>query len=448
MGKSASDVFDGRETEEERKQKAIEFLKICGFTSTTCCLCGKQVNTRFERLMQCARCQIAHYCSMKCVQRDFEKHKEACLLAVEFGSFLPPENPPVDQPKDSAPNTSLNRRKPKSVLSTKSLDTPTAKTVPAPRKSKSLYEKIPGISVGVNEPIVAKPSRVKKAKSISGERNPSPGIDGKYCDDAKSNHVPKKKTKQKLNDETKDPDCKSADDADKKPKIKTRPMQSEDPEKVGKRTQSKEPENTMKPAQSKEPYQCESTNNDPTSDNTKLDSKPKKTRKPPQRHKSSDEIYTKCSEPKRSKLRRNKSLDDADLSPRETSETTNSKDGANRKPSAFELGVSGLPKRVDEAVPDDKAKKGRNSLSGGRLEIEKLDVKERVRKLIANDGQCCYCGKVVPKHLMLECARCKLAYYCKMNCLQDHFDSHREVCNFVVEYKDYATIVEIDYYNR
>ena len=59
-------------------------------------------------------------------------------------------------------------------------------------------------------------------------------------------------------------------------------------------------------------------------------------------------------------------------------------------------------------------------------------------------GQCCYCDKKVPKHLMLHCARCKLAHYCKMDCLDKDFNLHRRICCFVADYKDYAPTAEID----
>lgn len=461
-------MFDGRETEEERKAKAIEFLKICGFTSTTCCLCGKQVDTRLERLMQCARCHIAHYCSMKCVQRDFEQHREACLLALEFGSYLPPEDPPKDDDEPKNRISDSRRRKPKSVSSTKSLDQPVAEKVSVPKKSKSLYVKSPGINNGANEPIQSKPPRVRKSKSTLCERNPP--SDGTQGDEAKASDLPKKKVKPKTkepnesttNSDNKDKNDKmnerdTAKDNDlpkKKSTAKTKePSEPIDKDRDG--TSDKTNENdSVKPKRKPKPDKSEIQAQDkcvgddakprsPQPNNPSIEtadsSKPKLTRKSPQRHKSSDDVLlSPSSKPPRAKLRRNKSVD-------ETGMTRKSKTADSSKINRVDFGVGGLPKRVEEQVGDNK-KKERNSLSGGRLVITKEGaVKEGVRKLIANDGQCCYCGKVVPKHLMLQCARCKLAYYCKMNCLQDDFDLHREICNFVVEYADYATMLDVDY---
>jgi hypothetical protein len=147
--------------------------------------------------------------------------------------------------------------------------------------------------------------------------------------------------------------------------------------------------------------------------------------------------------PPRPNLKRVKSLDDGHALLPKKPDTLSS---AN-KPKRIELDLHGLPKRADHPDDIDSKRRDRNHLSGGRLVIvtEGNDVQSAVRKLMANDGQCCYCGKLVPKHLMLQCARCKLAYYCKMNCVNDDFDQHRAICNFIVEYKDYATIVAVDH---
>ena len=103
------------ETEQERRRKAIQFIEECGFASSECSCCGKTVDSlSLGQLMRCARCKLAYYCGMKCVQRHFEEHREDCLLGQQYGSFLPEEEVKSAQAKAAA---SLSRSKPKETKS-------------------------------------------------------------------------------------------------------------------------------------------------------------------------------------------------------------------------------------------------------------------------------------------------------------------------------------------
>jgi MYND finger len=549
--------WSGRETEEERHAKAIAFLRICGFTSTTCCRCGKQVDPRFERLLQCARCHIAHYCSLLCVQRDFEAHRPVCLLVEEFGP-PPPPDPPTPPPETKKTVTSdpeaLLRRRPKR---TQSLD-PAAVSNDPPlrsavttctsplRKTKSLYNPKPqqkndGDSDHANndnaatDPLVpslqSKPSRTAKVKrSKSGIRDDYHTNDLTTTTAAAAPQpsttpiVKVKKLKKKNNDIDGDdngsnennnnhlqqPSSSSSSSSEKPPKDPSAddpPSTSSTTKKVrrpllkshkscdaldggGGRSKSSSlhhpaavrpklrrnksveenggggdgggpssslssmptappppAKTTTTPAEESLSTTPTSANNNDDDDNgtptTTTAAAKKKVRKPPQSHKSLDDLdgggrslhatpTTSKPPSSRPKLKRNKSADDGKLP---------------LKPKRIDLDLQGLPKRVGSPDDDDPAKRReRNHLSGGRLVIvTEGDVQQGVRQLLANDGQCCYCGKHVPKHLMLQCARCKVAYYCKMDCLQDDFSQqHRPLCNFIVEYKDYATIVAVE----
>lgn len=136
------------ETEAVRRAKALQFIKDCGFTSTECARCQKTVDSlNLGQLMRCARCRLAYYCSMKCVEAHFEEHREACLMGQKYGSFLPP----AETSTETQSSSGLSRMKLRGARSFSgndacNSDTQSMKPAKVPSKSSSFC--VPSSSLG------------------------------------------------------------------------------------------------------------------------------------------------------------------------------------------------------------------------------------------------------------------------------------------------------------
>jgi len=58
-----------------------DFMRACGFSSTLCTRCGIDYVQTGGILMQCARCKTTYYCSNECLQADRNRHSQYCGLA-------------------------------------------------------------------------------------------------------------------------------------------------------------------------------------------------------------------------------------------------------------------------------------------------------------------------------------------------------------------------------
>ena len=144
------------ETEEERRAKAIQFIKDCGFTSSECCYCKKTVDSlHLGQLMRCGRCRLAYYCGMKCVQDHFEEHKEVCLLGQKYGSFIPPTETVTE-----LPSSGLSREKVKGAKSF--CAKPRTSTIPSKAPSKASSFCVPSSSSSKDKDSNAKSGEIAK----------------------------------------------------------------------------------------------------------------------------------------------------------------------------------------------------------------------------------------------------------------------------------------------
>ena len=64
--------------ERQRLDDATE-MREWGFSSTQCGLCHQRNSDLDGHLIQCARCKVAHYCSLLCMNRDQPNHAQVCL---------------------------------------------------------------------------------------------------------------------------------------------------------------------------------------------------------------------------------------------------------------------------------------------------------------------------------------------------------------------------------
>ena len=139
-------------TEEERLN-SVDNLKRWGFKTNKCLCCGKSNSEAQGRLMQCARCKKAYYCSNECYNEHLPVHQKVCTAKGTLCKS-PTRSPRRLQVKPTAnvPLTSPRTESPKEPSSKKTVSpavtsSPTVKKTPKSSKTpkKTPKQGIPGI---------------------------------------------------------------------------------------------------------------------------------------------------------------------------------------------------------------------------------------------------------------------------------------------------------------